>query len=569
MNILFGRRIALESGLAWWGCVAGVCILAGGGSLGQSRALQNAEQAMRHIELGNKKYKSGDFNGAIREYTETIKINPQNTIAYISRAISRTRTGDPEGAIADYNSAIRLDPASQIAYNNRGILKLHRGDNDGAIEDFTKSLGVYQRSFLSYFNRAKAKFNKGDYKGAIGDSTVAIKIKRRPVEPYYLRATAKVKLGDNEGAIVDFDSAISGRPNFAPYYNERGLARFNTGDYNGAIGDYNRAILVDPNFVRAYNNRGIAKHKKNRSEEAIEDFTGALRINPRHAPSYANRAAVRKDKGDYTGAIEDLTQAVRINPKDTLSYLLRGYLYYDTGRWLDALKDFSKTSQLESDLKGDDYYILRIWLINSRLGKRVQATAMLDEHLKNHPPGKATNWYRNLCSFLLGRLSEDALIRAADDSDLQKAKEQKCEAYFYAGSLHIIEGDLEGGLRLLRLCMATEMDAFTEYASARAEVESVLLGAHFQPAGEEVRNMIVLEKDVGFSVNSLIPGGPAKNAGLKVKDVLTKINDNPATAKRLQQLYETGKPNETAKITVMRLREKIQVNLKLGGKNNP
>ena len=80
-----------------------------------------------------------------------------------------------------------------------------------------------------------------------------------------------------------------------------------------------------------------------------------MRINPRHAPSNENWAAVRKDKGDYSGAINDLTQAVRINPKDTLSYLLRGYLYYDAGRWLDALKDFNKTSQLESDLKGDDY----------------------------------------------------------------------------------------------------------------------------------------------------------------------------------------------------------------------
>lgn len=566
MSILFGRRAGAESSFAWCLCVAVVCVLAEGGSFGQSRPLAGADPAQQHIELGNTKYRSGDFDGAIREYTETIRIDPENVLAYISRALTRSRTGDAEGAIFDYGLAILLDQTSQIAYNNRGLLRLNTGDNDGAIADFTKCLSLNLRSFPSYFGRAQARFNKADYEGAIADLTATIKLNHRPAEPYYLRATAKVKLGDHEGAIADFTGAISGNANYAPSYNDRGLARFDTGDYNGAIGDYSRAIRVDPNFVGAYNNRGIAKHKKARYEEAIADFTKALRINPRHAHSYANRAQVRRDKGDYSGAIYDFTQAVRLNPQDSLSYRRRGHLYYDARRWLDALKDLSKATQLDSGLQDEDYDLLRIWLITSRLGKRDQATALLEGHFKNRPPDKMSSWYRSLGSFLLGRLSEAALIRAASDSELQKANEQKCEAYFYAGSLHIVEGDLEGGLRLFRLCMATGVDTFTEYISARAEVESILLGAHFEPAGEEVRNMVVLDRGVGFSVSSVIPGGPAQIAGLKAKDVLATINGQPATAERLQQLCEIGKPNETARISILRKQQRMRMTLKLGGK---
>jgi tetratricopeptide (TPR) repeat protein len=526
------------------------------------------DTAKQHIELGNTKYLNGDFKGAIREYTETIKIDPENVVAYISRALSRAKAADIEGAIVDYTVVIRLDPTSQIAYNNRGLLKLERGDNDGAIADFTRSLSVYQRSFASYGGRGKARFNKGDYEGAIADLTAAIKINHRPVEPYYLRANARLKLGDKEGAIADFTGAIAGNADYAPLYNERGMVKFDIGDYNGAIGDYSRAIRVDPNYVAAYNNRGIAKHKRARYDEAIEDLTEALRIDPQHAPAYANRANVRKDIGDCSGAIYDFTQAVRFDPKDALSYRRRGHVYYDTGRWLDALRDLSKAVQLDSGARDEDYDLLRIWLITARLGKRSEANALLDGRLKSRTPGKIGDWYRNLCLFLLGRISEDALIKAAEDPDLKKATEQKCEAYFYTGSLHIIEGDLEGGLRLLRLCVGTAVDSFTEYDSAVAEIESILFGAHFEPAGEEVRTVAVLDRNVGFVVSNIAADSPAQAAGIKLKDVLREINGMPATKERLKQLCEIGKPGEIVNIAVMRQYQRVNIELKLGGKNS-
>lgn len=566
MSILFGRRIEAKADFAFWLCAVVLCALAGGAVFAQSRPVPNQDIAKQHLELGNAKYLNGDFKGAVREYTETIKIDPENVLAYISRALSRAKVADAEGAIVDYTLAIRLDPTSQIAYNNRGLLMLDRGDNDDAIADFTKSLSIYQRSFSSYFGRGKAKFNKGDYEGAIVDLTAAIKINHRPVEPYYLRANAKVKLGDKEGAIADFTGAIAGDADHAPLYNDRGMAKFDIGDYNGAIGDYSRAIRVDPNYVAAYNNRGIAKHRSARYDEAIEDFTQALRINPQHAPAYANRAKVRKDQGDFSGAIADFTQAVRLDPKDVLSYRRRGHVYYDTGKWLDALEDLGKASQLESGLRNEDYDLLRVWLITARLGKRDQANALLDGHLKSRSPGKISNWYRTLCQFLLGRISEDALMQAAEDSDLKKAGEQKCEACFYAASLHIIEGDIEGGLHLLRLCVGTAVEAFTEYASAIAEIESILFGAHFEPAGADVRKVAVLDRNVGLVVSSVTAGGPAQAAGIKLKDVLREIDGRPATKERLKHLCEIGKPGETVNLTVIRKYQRIRTKLKLGGK---
>jgi tetratricopeptide (TPR) repeat protein len=50
--------------------------------------------------------------------------------------------GDYDRAIADYTEAIRLDPGLALAYNNRGFAYSHKGDNDRAIADYDQAINV-------------------------------------------------------------------------------------------------------------------------------------------------------------------------------------------------------------------------------------------------------------------------------------------------------------------------------------------------------------------------------------------------------------------------------------------
>ena len=51
------------------------------------------------------------YDSAINEFTEAIRIDPQNATAYFKRAISHQEMGNQEQADADYAEAIRLDPS--------------------------------------------------------------------------------------------------------------------------------------------------------------------------------------------------------------------------------------------------------------------------------------------------------------------------------------------------------------------------------------------------------------------------------------------------------------------------
>ena len=61
---------------------------------------------------------------------------PSYTKAYNNRGVVKDELKDYQGAISDYNEAIRIDPNHTKAYYNRGILKKELKDYQGAISDY-------------------------------------------------------------------------------------------------------------------------------------------------------------------------------------------------------------------------------------------------------------------------------------------------------------------------------------------------------------------------------------------------------------------------------------------------
>ncbi len=60
--------------------------------------------------LGLTKFKQGDYQGAIQDYNQAIRLNPKFAFAYNNRGTARLQLGDKQGAIADFNKAVELNP---------------------------------------------------------------------------------------------------------------------------------------------------------------------------------------------------------------------------------------------------------------------------------------------------------------------------------------------------------------------------------------------------------------------------------------------------------------------------
>ena len=69
-----------------------------------------------YYNRGKERLNSENYNGAISDFTNVIRITPDFFPAYNIRGISKRRLKDYSGAISDYTIAIEINPNYATAY---------------------------------------------------------------------------------------------------------------------------------------------------------------------------------------------------------------------------------------------------------------------------------------------------------------------------------------------------------------------------------------------------------------------------------------------------------------------
>ncbi|MFM6753217.1 MAG: tetratricopeptide repeat-containing serine protease family protein, partial [Dolichospermum sp.] len=167
-----------------------------------------------------KKYKE-----AAAAINKAIELSPRAAF-YNNRGNVRSELGDKQGAIDDFNQAIKINPNYANAYYNRGIVRNELGDKQGAISDFNQVIKINPNYAYAYYNRGIVRKEVGEKHGAIEDSHQAIQIIPNYGFASYVRGIVRNDLGDKQGAIDDFNQAIKINPNLAQAYYNRGNVRY-------------------------------------------------------------------------------------------------------------------------------------------------------------------------------------------------------------------------------------------------------------------------------------------------------------------------------------------------------
>jgi tetratricopeptide (TPR) repeat protein len=266
------------------------------------------------VDVKDAFFEKDDLDQTIDDYTEVIRLNPKDAIAYNNRGLAYDSKGFYDHAIADYTEAIRLDPNLVVAYNNRGSAYDAKGDYDRAIADYTEAIRLDPNFSTSYYKRGDIYNDKGDYDHAITDYTEAIRLDPNFPIAYNNRDSAYHNKDDYDYAITDNTEAIQLNLNLAIAYNSRGMVYYNKGDYDHAIGDFDEAIRLNPNYGIAYNNRGSAYNNKGDYDHAIVNLDQSIRLVQNIANPYRHRAYAYMQKGNFTQARVDVDMALQINP---------------------------------------------------------------------------------------------------------------------------------------------------------------------------------------------------------------------------------------------------------------
>lgn len=77
----------------------------------------------------------GDFDGAIADFTDAIRLDPRRAFFFAARAVAWERKGDLDRAVADYSDAIVLQPNEIALLRNRALLYERMGRLEQALDD--------------------------------------------------------------------------------------------------------------------------------------------------------------------------------------------------------------------------------------------------------------------------------------------------------------------------------------------------------------------------------------------------------------------------------------------------
>ena len=227
-------------------------------------------KAQRHIDRAHwyRVWKS-DFEGAFRELAEAIRLAPDFSAAYRSRAELHERQKDLAASISDWSMIIRLTPHDTEAYRKRGTLYRRLGKPEKAICDYNRAIELDLGGGGPFGGRAMALDDLGMYEEAYADMQ---------------RSWAL-------GLFEDCPEAAQ-REDLVMDCIRKGNGSLKEGAYDDAVSFFSNVIYRKPDYAEARFYRAIAYKKKGQLEKSCADFARAYRARVRHDNRFKGYLAV-------------------------------------------------------------------------------------------------------------------------------------------------------------------------------------------------------------------------------------------------------------------------------------
>jgi tetratricopeptide (TPR) repeat protein/ribosomal protein L40E len=330
-------------------CGAG---LDGSAGLTSNSSMAQAGKTVEEFISHAREYmKNNDFSSMINELSEGLKLYPASTKLLLERALFyQILDGNDEAAISDFSEIIRLEPDNADTYNSRSDTYNEIGEYDKALADANKAIHLDPNIANYYDTRATALKGKGNFDAALRDYNTAIKMDSSDAVFFNNRGDLYEKMENYDAAIKDFTKAIRIDSDDAEFYTNRGCSYYHQNKCDNAITDLSKAIQLNPEYLDAFFYRALAYENKNEYGSAIADYTKCITLNPTgFSIVYSERGFCYFIQNDYDASIRDYTKAIELDPNDSDNYYWRGRSYQAREKYGAAIQDFSKAIKLDAN----------------------------------------------------------------------------------------------------------------------------------------------------------------------------------------------------------------------------
>ncbi len=254
-------------------------------------------------------------------WDNVVKERPDEANGWQMRGLGWLYKGEFDHAVKDFTELLRLLPDSGAAYNNRAMAWQGKGEHDKAVADYTAAMKLNPTDASSVYNRGIVWQTMKEYDKAIADYSAAIKLDPQDAVKYSVRAAIWQAKKEYAKAIADFAEAIRLAPTDAACYSARGALWHAKKEYAKAIADHELALKFDPASASALNNLAwvlaTCPEKKYRDgKKAVGHAKRQVEVNAAWWGSYDTLAAAYAETGEFELAVADQRKAVEMLKAD-------------------------------------------------------------------------------------------------------------------------------------------------------------------------------------------------------------------------------------------------------------
>jgi Flp pilus assembly protein TadD len=336
------------------------------------RLLSNAIQAQQ----------SGNYQLAITEYRDLLKLRPDNVEAKVNLGAALAHVGQFDEAIAMYQSAIPFLKDQNQVRLNLGLAYYKKGDLAKAREQFAAVHQAWPSNTQAAILLADTEIKQGDAESASGvlepleqmnsrnpdfDYVLGLAMiksghRRDGVarmeksaelgnsgDAYMLAGTTLLDLNEFEQARHDLERALQLAPKLPRLHTLLGMARDKTGDQKEAEPAFRQAIKENPDDFDANLYLGALLYKQRHMEEAKIYLDRAVKLKPDDVMARYESAMLKSTSGDYEVAAKELEGVVKDNPDWLEPHVELTSLYYKLHRPADGAKERAIVERLTAE----------------------------------------------------------------------------------------------------------------------------------------------------------------------------------------------------------------------------
>jgi len=232
-----------------------------------AKEMEEADRNEEQNEQREQKYQER-FDGAVSEYLEAIRLDPDNTMAHYELA-QTYNSDEPERALEQFREVARLDPASAYALYEVGVSLAAQSRLDDALVELAKAEKADPSFARAYQMRASIFSENKQFNEAVREASKAVELEPR-YTPYRLTLSGVfLEKGDFEQAIKVLREAASSDPeNPVPSLYIAGIFH-DRGDLARAISALREGIRLSPHWSYLHRELGGLL-------EETGDFSGAF-----------------------------------------------------------------------------------------------------------------------------------------------------------------------------------------------------------------------------------------------------------------------------------------------------